>query len=1397
MIENFQAIIGAKINDFNRKMKQVDKKVRETAFEATKPIGADIGRFQAKMAQVQATTKRVMKHDDKTISADISRFLRKAAEVAVVARTLSRNNIVIPIRATWKNYQNTMGAIATFSRNMSEIMQMTAQGIMISLSPAIVPIIASLVGLLGQLGPMLGTIAGSTFALGTAFATAGIGAAGFGAIAVTNLKDVFGASSDLKKLQEKLDDATDLKERNKILKEMQAIQGSLNSEQTKALSSMNKLKDTWTGIAKGLETKTIQIFTQALGIFGSVLTSLTPMFTSVTDAVGRLTASLGQTIKSDSMKAFFDYLNTSAGPMLETITKAVGNFFLGFFNMMVAFGPLAENTANGFLKMSEGFAEWSAKLGESAKFQAFVDYVNENMPKIRSIFSDAIQGMINMFAAFAPSSADMMTSLQDMMERFKEWSSTLAENQSFQNFINYIKENGPQVVDLIGNLTTFLVNLGVALAPVGAFMLDLINRFLEWSNAMMENHPWIGTIIAAVVVLGGAFLAALPHVLGIVSAIGTLATPIGAAQVSILAMAATFIGRMVAMVASTVASVATIIGRWALMGVQALIHAGKVAAAWVLATGSAMAKAVAGMAVAAASFIAKWTLIGVQSLIHAAKVAAAWVLSTGAAMAKAVASMTATAAVFVAKWLLIGAQSMIHAAKVAAAWALSTGAAMARAVGQMIATSAVFVAKWVFMGAQALAQAARMAAAWFIALGPVGWVIATVVGLAVLVIANWDKIKSATSKVWTSISNAVKAAWQAVKQKTVEAVTAVGSEIAKMPGKVREFTGDMLSAGKDLIMGLINGIKAMAADALGAITGVVNGVVNKAKSLLKIKSPSRVFMEIGAFVGKGMAIGVSSTRKENVEAIQGVTQAIADVTKKNAAEVTKIANIAEKDRTAVQQDYAKKRIELERKTAQSLQSATKTYKNKKGQIVKTGAQKIQNIRADAAVKLRKLEEAEQAKLAKINNKAWADMQKKEAELSKNRLDAVKLFVEDKKSLEQLSMVAEAKVWEASLKLFKNGTKEKVEAQKAYKNAVQAINNEITSINQEYSDKMQKINDELAQSEKQLNEEYDKAFSDRVNSIKNFAGLFDGFVNSFEGSGQSLLDNLQNQVTGLEDWRTVLDSLWGKIDDKELMKELEAMGPKALGELQALNSLSAKELDKYTKLYQQKTAIAVDQATVELAELKANTTLRITEMRAAANKELGVLEKEWVAKIEGITKATDTKLQTLKQVGVNAGRGLLNGLASMESALVAKATAIANAVKAAMKGALDIHSPSRWMRDMIGKNMMYGWIDGMEAMKSKVVAMSAQSTDWMKPNLADLRMAPLDTQSQMTALKRQIKQELNVDMSVNHSGGVGSGTAGGFNQEVHLHSPKALSPSENARALAQVGRQQALAWNGGI
>lgn len=658
-----------------------------------------------------------------------------------------------------------------------------------------------------------------------------------------------------------------------------------------------------------------------------------------------------------------------------------------------------------------------------------------------------------------------------------------------------------------------------------------------------------------------------------------------------------------------------------------------------------------------------------------------------------------------------------------------------------------------------------------------------------------NSIKNVFMTIWRAIYNTLKSIvtnmGTAVRNGLVSMYNVVSSILGTIRGVfstiwngvlsyLRGLPAQMLGIGRDLIRGLINGIKNMAGAAVSAITGVVDGVVNKAKSLLGIASPSKLFTKIGEWIGLGQVKGILSTKRANQVAMEGVSNALVTVAENHADEINKIDKDARLERWKVHTDSIAKDKDLEVKAADSIQKIRKTASDKNRSLTVDESKKIQAIRKDLSLNLQKLERDSLEKVESINKKARAEKLKLDEGLSKQRLDAIKHFIDDKKSLEELDMVTEARIWEQSLSQFEKGTKERVEAQKSYKNAVEAVKKEITSINQEYSDKMQKINDDLAANEYKLNDEYNKAYESRVDAIRNFAGMFDEFVASMDKSGQDLIKNLQSQVTGLEDWRSTLDSLWGKIDDQSLMEELEAMGPKALGELQALNSLSASELSQYVDLYNQKFALAREQATHELSGMKDDTKSSITDLRNAANVELDKVEKEWVKKIESITKATDDELKTLKSVGINAGKGLLEGLSSMEGALVSKARSIANAVKSAMAGALDIHSPSRWMRDMIGKNMMLGWIQGMEAMRSNVLAVANNATQWMIPEMPTLSGINLPSFS---------NDSTRPSSSSTRGSGSGRQTGGGdVIQHITLVSPKPTSPSDNARMFKQAQRQ---------
>lgn len=777
------------------------------------------------------------------VGAKISEFRRKMAQVKAIAKTVP-NKIVVDVEARVNKFQQTMNRVSNFIHSLDNVMSNAVGGGMMMVSPAAVPILASAVGLLGSLGPMVGVLGGSTFALATAFGFAGTAALAFGAAAIPTISKLFDESE------------------------------KLTSAQKAAKKEFTNFQNTWKSITKDLEKPVLQAFGKSMQIANKSLQMARPLFDSAATAVNNLLNSLGKSLDSSPVKAFFDYMNKNAGPMLEKVGKAVGNLMQGFMSMMVAFGPLAEQTAQGFLNMSKGFATWAAGLSKSEKFQAFVNYVNENMPKLKSIFKDAIIGIINTFAAFGPLSADMMTGLQGMMTKFREWSATLAENQQFQQFIGYIRDNAPQVIALIGNLTTFLVNLGIGLAPLGSSILGIVNNFLSWTNSMMETHPWIGKVVGVLLILAGGFRMLVP----VIIAAKTLFAGFGTT------------------IMSTVARVLPLINLLKMnliIGVQMMMQS-------------------LGL-----------LMIRVQAVAVSIITSFARMIAQGAVW---VARFIAQVAIQLAQWALLGTQALLHAARVAAAWLLTMGKNAAVALARMVATSAVFVAKWAWLGVQALLHAARMAAAWFIALGPVGWVIATVVALVILIIANWDKVKSWTIKIWSFVSDFISKTWQkivswsvqagakvytttkqkfdqakqaiqtamdsaknkvqsilnnikslfssiissmvsTVRTKFTEIVNAVREKMSETKSKVQDginqvksfLSGiDLSSMGRQMIQGLINGIGSMAGALVDKAKGVVSGAIEGAKALLKIKSPSRVFLQIGKFTGQGMINGMDA-----------------------------------------------------------------------------------------------------------------------------------------------------------------------------------------------------------------------------------------------------------------------------------------------------------------------------------------------------------------------------------------------------------------------------------------------------------------------------------------------------------------------------------------------------------
>lgn len=88
----------------------------------------------------------------------------------------------------------------------------------------------------------------------------------------------------------------------------------------------------------------------------------------------------------------------------------------------------------------------------------------------------------------------------------------------------------------------------------------------------------------------------------------------------------------------------------------------------------------------------------------------------------------------------------------------------------------------------------------------------------------------------------------------------------------------------------------------------------------------------------------------------------------------------------------------------------------------------------------------------------------------------------------------------------------------------------------------------------------------------------------------------------------------------------------------------------------------------------------------------------VSRIVGVFQSLPGKMVS---IGRNMVQGIINGITGAAGALISKMKSLATSALNAAKSALGIHSPSRIMRDVVGKNIVLGISDGIYKNKTNV------------------------------------------------------------------------------------------------
>lgn len=134
----------------------------------------------------------------------------------------------------------------------------------------------------------------------------------------------------------------------------------------------------------------------------------------------------------------------------------------------------------------------------------------------------------------------------------------------------------------------------------------------------------------------------------------------------------------------------------------------------------------------------------------------------------------------------------------------------------------------------------------------------------------------------SSLSGAISTVVGWVSQFASNATSAASQFGSRLRDGLAAIPGTLGNIGANIIQGLINGVTGAAGRLVDAVKGAVGGAIQGAKNLLGIKSPSRVFREIGQYAMQGAALGVDDGAdlllRSTDDAMRGMVSTAQDIT---------------------------------------------------------------------------------------------------------------------------------------------------------------------------------------------------------------------------------------------------------------------------------------------------------------------------------------------------------------------------------------------------------------------------------------------------------------------------------------------------------------------------------------
>lgn len=778
--------------------------------------------------------------------------------------------------------------LATKIRTIGTVLGNMVQGVLISNITLLVPIIASLVPVLMAVLNAISVVAGGAAGLAGAFGVASAGVVAFGAMGISALTMLANGTLEATK------------------------------ETERYTASLDSLKSAWADLIKQNQAQIFNTLANAIDTAKVALSGLTPFINGVSQGMEQASAKMLDWARNSQVaQRFFEMMGTTGVRIFNNMLDAAGSFGSGLISVLTQIAPLAEWVSQGFKKMGQAFNEWAQSVEGQNAIKSFIEYTKQNLPLIGQIFGSTFKGIFNLMKAFAPNTHLVLQGLADMAQRFEEWSATIAQSDGFKKFIEYVQENGPKLIQLLGNIANIIVNVATAMAPFAAAVLDVAIAITNFVESLTATHPAIGIMLGLIVTLAGIFMTLGPPIMGAIDFIGKFARVLTDAGTVMEAFGA--IGSVISGILDTIALAFMYLNAPILIVIAAVTAVIGVLV-WLWNTNESVRNAltnawdvISTTIGGAIQSVIDWFIQLYDNIMQTIEPLIPIFQQFGDFINQILGVVVVQAINFLVEafkglWLAV---SVIFTA---------IGAIVSSVIQIIVGLFTAFIQLITgdFSGALQTLQNTFtnvLNTIW----GAVqsifsqisNFIFASLNSVLGTSISSWSQIWSSTtqylSQIWSSVTNWFSRVAQTVASKMAQAlgfiishgaqwvsaiigamarfVSGVISGFVNVIGQVRSgmsravaaikgFLGQFVSAGMQMMAGLARGIMSGASQVISSAVNVAKSAISAVKGALSIHSPSRVFKDIGAYTMEGMHLGMNAEGSKVIDLASSIASRV-------------------------------------------------------------------------------------------------------------------------------------------------------------------------------------------------------------------------------------------------------------------------------------------------------------------------------------------------------------------------------------------------------------------------------------------------------------------------------------------------------------------------------------------